>query len=149
MPLKKSTERNISNNEISLKRGISILKINYTEKLQKVNIYLATIFLLIWIFVGLFASLVVLQSVKQGFLNGIFSKAQAPVSQTQPQTEADLPGVGKVNIACTEQALSQDAIQRVMTRGDTSVLTADEKAKLEPCIVAPASTTPSATPSAQ
>ncbi len=82
-------------------------------------------------------------------MNGIFSKTQTPVSQTQPQTEADLPGVGKVNIACTEQALSQDAIQKVMTKGDTSVLTADEKTKLEPCIVVPASTTPSAVPTAQ
>lgn len=149
MPRKKSTGRIISNNEASLKRGISILKMNYTEKFQKINVYLATIFLLIWIFVGLFATLVVLQSIKQGFLNGIFSKTQAPVSQAQPQTEADLPGVGKVNIACTEQALSQDAIQKVMTKGDTSVLTADEKTKLEPCIVAPAGTTPTATPSAQ
>lgn len=149
MPRKKSTVRIVSNNEISLKRGISILKMNYTEKFQKINVYLATIFLLIWIFVGLFATLVVLQSVKQGFLNGIFGQAQAPASQAQPQTEADLPGAGKVNIACTEQALSQDAIQKVMTKGDTSVLTADEKAKLEPCIVAPVSTAPTATPSAQ
>lgn len=149
MPRKKSTGRTVSSNEISLQRVFSILKMNYTEKFQKINVYLATIFFLIWIFVGLFASLVALQSVKQGFLNGIFGKTQAPVSQTQPQTEADLPGAGRVNIACTEKALSQDAIQRVMTKGDTSVLTADEKAKLEPCIMAPAGTTPTATPSAQ
>ncbi len=149
MPRKKSTVRIISDNGISLKRGISILKINYTEKLHIINVYLATIFLLIWIFVGLFASLVVLQSIKQGFLNGIFSKTQAPVSQTQPQTEADLPGVGTVNIACTEQALSQATIQNIMTKGDASVLTADEKTKLAPCIVAPANATPSATPTAQ
>lgn len=137
-------QRKITDNKISIAR------VNLAERLQKVNIYLATIFLLLWIFVGLFASLVVVQSLRQGFLKGVFSAPQStPVSQSQQQTEADLPGVGKVNIACTEQALSQDSLQKILTSGDTSALTADEKTKLEPCIVAPASATPSASPASQ
>lgn len=128
---------------------ISVFKVNWSEKLQKVNVYLTTIFLILWIFIGLFGSLVVVQSVKQGFLQGIFGKSQQAPAQSQPQAEADLPGVGKVNITCTEQALSQDSIQKLLAKGDNSVLTADEKAKLQPCIVAAASATPSATPGAQ
>ncbi len=133
----------------NIESRISVLKVNWIEKLQKVNVYLTTIFLILWIFVGLFGSLVVVQSVKQGFLQGVFGKPQQASTQSQPQTEADLPGVGKVNIACTEQALSQDSIQKLLVKGDTSVLTADQKAKLDPCIVAKASATPSATPTTQ
>lgn len=132
------------------RKSVKTNAMNYTEKLKKVNVYLATIFLILWIFIGLFGSLVVVQSVKQGFLQGVFGRAQqASGSQVQGRTEADLPGIGRVNIACIEQALNQDSIQKLLAKGDTSVLTADEKAKLEPCIVEKATATPSATPAAQ
>ncbi|MBI2599239.1 hypothetical protein HYW40_03400 [Candidatus Curtissbacteria bacterium] len=117
-------------------------KVNYTEKLQKINIYLATVFLLLWIFVGIFATLVVIQSVKQGALNGILGKQQPPKAQIEPQTEADLPGVGTVNIACVESALSQEAIGKIFQKGDTSDLTAEEKSKLDPCLIEKESVTP-------
>lgn len=147
MPQNKLAKKAVSKNVASLIEGFSPIKFNLTQMLQKINIYLATIFLLIWIFVGLFGLLVVAQSLKQGFLNGFLgSSSQTPQAQAPTQTEADLPGVGTVNISCTEQALSQAAIQKIVQSGDTSSLTADEKSKLEPCIVAKAAATPSATP---
>lgn len=147
MPQSKSTKKAVSKNVASLIEGFSPIKFNMTKILQTINIYLATIFLLVWILVGLFALLVVAQSLKQGFLNGFTgSSSQAPQTQAPTQTEADLPGVGTVNISCTEQALSQTAIQKIVQSGDTSGLTADEKTKLEPCIVAKTTATPSAAP---
>ena len=117
----------------SAENKVIIANINIVEKLTRLNIYLTTVFLIIWIFVGLFASLLVVQSVKQGFLKGIFGSPQTTTTTDSPvQTEADLPGVGKVDIACVEQALSQEAISKILQSGDTSGLTDDEKTKLDP-----------------
>jgi hypothetical protein len=151
MPRKKSINLKTVKSGTIIEK-VLMSKINLASKLEKINIYLTTIFLLLWIFIGIFGSLVVIQSVKQGFLKGVFSSSvQTPASASQApaQTEADLPGVGRVNIACVQQALSSDAIQKVLTAGNTDGLTDTEKTKLAPCIVAPINATPSATPAAR
>ncbi|MEX2028660.1 MAG: hypothetical protein WD988_04150 [Candidatus Curtissbacteria bacterium] len=130
-------QRKITENKITKANA------NIVEKLTRLNIYLTTAFLVIWIFVGLFASFIVVQNLK-----GIFASQPATTSTEPPvQTQADLPGVGKVDIACVEQALSQEAISKILQSGDTSGLTDDENAKLDLCIVEAA--TPSAGPETQ
>lgn len=126
-------------------RGVGI-----GNKLQKVNIYLSTIFYIVWIFVGLFASLVVIQSIRSGYLQGIFAgQNSVPNTQVQTEPEATLPGVGKVNVSCVQGALNQEAIQKILEKGDMSDLTEEEKTKLEPCIVEKEAASPSGSPPAQ
>ncbi len=129
---------------IPLLKGV---KRDYTGALKGSNVYLSTIFLILWIVIGIFALLVIVQSVKQGLLSGLFAKSRPAQTQTQPQTEAQLPGIGMVNIACVQQALSQESIQKILQDGSASGLTDQEKSKLDPCIVAKESATPSASPS--
>jgi cytoskeletal protein RodZ len=105
---------------------------------------LAVIYFVIWILIGIFLLVFIYGNFKQGAFNGLFAKPR-PATQQQSQqapTETSLPGVGMVNIACVQSSLSSDAIQKLVQTGDASKLTADEKAKLEPCITQKEETTP-------
>ena len=109
---------------------------------------LAAIYLVIWILIGIFFLIFIYGNWKQGAFKGLLAKPQpVPQQQTQAPVETNLPGVGMVNINCVQSSLSTDAIQKLVQSGDTSKLTDDEKAKLEPCIIqkeeAPPSTSPS------
>ena len=53
----------------------------------------------------------------------------------QVPTETDLPGVGKVNIACVQSSLSAEAVQKLVASSNASTLTEEERASLAPCIV--------------
>ncbi len=109
---------------------------------------LATAFFVIWIAIGLFVGLLMIQSFRHGVFNTVlFGQTAADNSQAQATapTEANLPGVGRVDVSCVRAALSQQSIQKLVESQNTSVLTADEKAKLDPCIVQKEAT-PSGTP---
>lgn len=115
---------------------------------RKIKTILATIFYIEWIIIGLFFLLIIFGEIKQGALNSILKtpSSSQSVPQVQTPTETDLPGVGKVNIACVQQSLDAQAIQKIITEGNTSTLTNDEKSKLEPCVVEPESATPTPIP---
>lgn len=101
----------------------------------------------LWIFLGSIFSIFIIQVARQGSLEKLLTartqqtnqvEQQArPQQQTQQQpAEANIPGVGKVNINCVKGALSDEAIRKVIVAGNTSVLSAEEKTRFEPCITA-------------
>ncbi len=104
-------------------------------KLKRANEILGIIFYAIWILVGLFFLLFIYGNIRQGALTGLFRSSEVQNEQAQPPTETTIPGVGKVNIGCIQESLTTDAIQKILSSGNTSSLTGEEKAKLEPCIL--------------
>ena len=116
------------------------------SKLAAVPTALSVIFYIIWIVVGIALLLIIYGNFKQGAFKGLFSPAPAPPAQTQAPAETTLPGIGKVNIACVQSALTTEAIQKIVTDGNTSNLTDEEKAKFEPCIMEAEQATPEASP---
>ena len=109
----------------------------------KIEKSLQTIFYIVWILIGLFVALIIILSYRQGAFTPLFTTPQQPQQQTQPPTETTLPGIGKVNIACVQQALTEEAITKIVQEQNTDSLTDEEKAKLEPCIVEKESPQPS------
>ena len=113
---------------------------------DKTNKFLALIFFIIWILIGLLILLFIWANVKQGAFDGLFrSGAQAP-AETQTPNEATIPGIGKVNVECVQSSLANDTIGKIVQEGNTSKLTDAEKGKLEPCIIEREETTPSTSP---
>jgi len=109
---------------------------------------LASVFFVIWIAIGLFVGILMIQSFRHGVFNTVlFGPTAADNSQAQSQApkEANLPGVGRVDVSCVRAAMSQQSIQKLVESQNMSVLSADEKAKLDPCIVQKEAT-PSETP---
>lgn len=135
MPRKIKTEVKTEEQKLSRKP--------FVDRLHKV---LGLIFYAIWIPIGLVFLFSVYANFRQGAYKSLLNPA-APSSQTgetSAPAEADLPGVGMVNVSCVQKALSSEAIQKIIAAGNTSTLSDDEKSKLEPCIVTPAaSPTPS------
>ena len=115
---------------------------------DKIIKFLAFVFFVIWISVGLFFLLFIYGNWRQGAFRSLLSPPPAPSTQgTQaPPTETTLPGIGKVNIECVQSSLSSEAIQKIVTDGNTSKLTDEEKAKFEPCIIEAETATPEASP---
>lgn len=113
----------------------------------RVSQVFSVFFYFIWIIIGLVVLLFIYANARQGAFNGLFNPGQ-PQQQTQvqPQTETNLSGIGKVNIQCIQNSLSEEAIQKIAEAGDTSKLTSDEKSKLDPCITEKEQATPSASP---
>ena len=128
----KAAKKSISSNL----GGISIFK-----RLSFVPAALSVIFYIIWIVVGIALLLIIYGNFKQGAFKGLFSAPQPP-PQVESPTETAIPGIGKVNIACVQSALTPESIQKILADGNASNLTADEKAKFEPCIVEAETTTP-------
>lgn len=109
--------------------------------------FLAVIYLLIWILIGILILIFIYGNFKQGAFNGLFSpRPPQQQTQVQPPAETDLPGIGKVNIQCIQDSLSKETIQKIVETGDASKLTDEEKGKLEPCIVEKEEASPSASP---
>jgi len=120
-------------------------------KLHVIKDYLSVLFLVMWIVIGAFILLLIFSEIKQGALASMFASPSsvqqgAPTDNSAP-TETDLPGVGMVNISCVQSTLSSTELQKIVQTGDASNLTADEKAKLAPCVTQAESATPSASPS--
>ena len=131
----------------NMPRKTKIEKARFDKRLilQVTNEVLGVIFYLVWIFVGLFFILFIVANFRQGAFSNLFGSQ--PQSQSQPDvqapTETTLPGIGKVNIACVQEALSQEGIQKILTEQSTDSLTDEEKAKFEPCIVEKETASPS------
>ena len=125
----------------------SLGKIPRSINLDKVTKFLTFLFLIIWIPVGLFFVVFIYGNFRQGAFNALFAKPAPPPQAAQAPTETTLPGIGKVNIACVQGALNSAAIQKIVTDGNTSKLTAEEKAKFEPCVVEKEDATPSSSDS--
>ncbi len=112
--------------------------------LHKLDEILSIVFHLQWILIGTFFLLLIVGQIRQGALKSILASSNAGSPDvSQAPTETELPGVGTVNIECIKQALTTETIQKILQSGDTSTLTVDEKSKLDPCIVAAESPTPS------
>ena len=111
------------------------------SRLKSIKAILAIVFFLIWIPVGLFFLLFVYGNFRQGafkYLLGGQPPAQQQQQQTnQPPAETTLPGVGVVNIGCVQSSLKPETLQKLTQPDGVSLLTAEEKSLLEPCIVQP------------
>lgn len=144
MPRKKNTEETVAQTTVISK----LPKFPARPTIHRVNEVLSTLFYIVWLIIGLFFLLVIFGQIRQGALSSIVAKPsqQSNVPQVEAPTETALPGVGKVNIACVQQSLDSTAIQKIITDGNASKLTAEEKSKLEPCIVEAQSPSPSASP---
>lgn len=113
----------------------------------KISQVLSVFFYFIWILIGLLVLVFIYANLRQGAFSGLFSpRPLQQQTQVQPPAETDLPGIGKVNIQCVQDSLSQETIQKIVETGDASKLTDEEKAKLEPCIVEKEEASPSASP---
>lgn len=113
----------------------------------KFLVVLATIFLAIWIIVGLFFLMVIVSQIRQGFFKGLFAKSQSqPTASQQPPQEANLPGIGKVNIDCVQKALSSESIQKILQEQSSNSLSDDDKAKLDTCVLEKAQESPQPSP---
>ena len=117
------------------------------SKYHKVLMALAAVFFSIWILIGIFVLLLLADGFKRGAYQGLLggqSQQEQPQAQVpEAPQEVDLPGIGKINVACAQEALTDESIQKIVTEGSTESLTAEEKTNFEKCIVAPpASPTP-------
>lgn len=117
----------------------------FKNKLSAVPTILSVIFYIIWIVVGVALLLIIYGNFKQGAFKGLFSAPQPP-PQVEAPTDTTIPGIGKVNIACVQSALTPETIQKILADGNISKLTAEEKEKFEPCIVEAQTATPDASP---
>lgn len=110
--------------------------------LPKANKVLSFFFYLIWIIIGVF---LIFQGVYSAVLSRKAPTQAQQTADTQAPSEVDLPGIGKVNVACVQGALSQESIQKILQEGNTQSLQGEEKEKFEKCVVGPAAT-PEASP---
>lgn len=104
------------------------------EKLQKLNLVLGTIFLVLWIFIGGFFSFSIVQNLQmmagQNNIGPIDNTSQSELPQ-----ETQLPGVGKVNVACVQSEVSPEVIQKVFQDNGTENLSEEEKSTINNCVV--------------
>jgi len=144
MPTKKVTK--VQPKEQTVKIAVEQKKSKLS--LKSVTLTLSVIFFIIWIVIGSFLLIVIVQSLRQGAFAGLFSAPQStPTSAgSQAASQTLIPGVGLVDVNCVKQALSTDSIQKIVSEGNTSSLTADEKTKLEPCILQKEASSPSPSP---
>ena len=104
----------------------------------KFFLILATVFLTIWIIIGLFIFTVIISQLKQGAFRNLLGgnvQTQQPTVDSQPSQEADLPGVGKVNVKCVRDSLSQESITKIVEIGNSSSLSKEEKDKLDESVI--------------
>lgn len=105
---------------------------------NNVSSILAIIYYIIWIPVGLFFLWFIAANFKVGAFDQLINRKSASTqaeAQSQPPTETTVPGIGKVNIDCVQNSLTQDAIVKIVKEKSDKSLTEEEKAKLEPCII--------------
>lgn len=105
---------------------------------------LTPVFLIIWIVIGLFFLLVIYSQVKQGAVRQLISTPkQEAAPQVEAPTETTLDGIGKVNIACVQEKVTSENIQKAVQAKSIDVLQGDDKTKFESCIVEKAVASPS------
>ena len=97
---------------------------------------LTPVFLVIWIIIGLFFLLVIYSQVKQGAVRQLItSPKQEAAPQVEPPTETSLEGIGKINIACVQEKVTSENIQKAIDAKSVDVLEGEDKTKFESCIV--------------
>lgn len=115
---------------------------------NNVSSILSIVYYIIWIPVGLFFLWFIAANFKVGAFDQLISRksvsAQAE-AQSQPPTETTVPGIGKVNIDCVQNSLTQDAIVKIVSEKSDKSLTEEEKAKLGPCIIEKETASPETT----
>lgn len=130
MPIKKTTSEKKNNENVQAVRIVAVPKVMMT---------LAAIFLVTWTLIGISLLLLVVQAQRKGTFKGLTNPAQAQ-SQTQSQNqqqvpeETEIPGVGRVNIACVQNALPIESIQKLLSAGNISALEGEERTKFEACL---------------
>ena len=108
--------------------------------LSWLNSIFAGIFYVIWIVIGLFILAIITQGIRRGDFTALLaSNRPVPVQGKQSPTETTIPDVGKVNIACVQEVLSPESIQKLVSGGDASFLVGEEKTKFEACVLEPES----------
>lgn len=139
MPRAVKRDESVNLSEVSLPKG----------RLRRFGLvkFLAVVFLVIWIFIGLFVSAFIIQGTKRGMFDYVLF-GKTPQAQGSPQvqapTETSLPKIGTINIACAEKALKPESIQKLVGEYDYDInkLEAAEKAEFEKCILAPPQPSP-------
>lgn len=107
---------------------------------------LPTIFYFLWIVIGLFMLWFIYANFRLGAFDTLIGKQSTPSVQNQSQqaqtpTETTVPGIGKVNIECVQTSLSEDAIMKMVQEKSDKSLSADDKKKLQACIIGTDSST--------
>ena len=113
--------------------------------IHRIKDLLSLVFYLEWIVIGLFFLLLISSQLRQGAFKELLSpKNTAPaVDSSQVPAETDLPGIGRVNIACVQKALKPESIQKLLQNGSANFLEGEEKTNFQTCIVSAESPTPS------
>ncbi len=130
----------ILNEEVTVSKG-------RFKKLEVIK-SLVFVFLIIWIFIGLFVSTLLALGFKRGMFDYVLF-GKVPQAQQAPNveapTETTLPKIGKINIPCAEAALTPESIQKLVGEYDYDItkLAPEEKTEFEKCIVEPPQATPS------
>lgn len=102
----------------------------------KVMMVFAAVFLGTWILIGLFILVFIVQGQRRGAFPTLTRAAGEGQTQTpQVPTETEIPGIGRVNIACVQSALSPESIQKLLSAGNISALDGEERTKFEACLV--------------
>lgn len=120
------------------------LQFNIFPFFKALFVLMMVVSMAIWIFLGGLFSIFIIRSFRDGSLQKLLSAQQTQQAQTQQQatqeqtqrpTEANLPGIGRVNIACVQEALSDSSIKNLVQAENVKVLTAEEKARFEKCLI--------------
>lgn len=129
--LKKTTEQ-------VLVKSRTILKSSFELLTKKIVLILASIFFIIWILIGIFILLVIIQGFRQGTYQQYLNPQKRDTAQdpqSQAPNEVALPGIGTVNVECVQTSISTESISKLVETGSTDSLEGEEKAKFEKCIV--------------
>lgn len=62
-------------------------------------------------------------------------QTQQPQAPPEAPTETEIPGVGKVNVACVQNTLSPQSIQELVVAQNVSALNGEERERFEKCLV--------------
>lgn len=116
---------------------------NFFGKLYKFNLILLTLGLLIWVFVGSFFALNIVEQLKFMVGQKAVQKLNEPEADLTTKV-VTLPGIGQVDLDCIKRDVKEEILQKIIAESGTSTLNAEDKQKVESCIVSQA--TPSATP---
>lgn len=125
MPVKRAIIEKESAENVQAVRIVAVPKVMMT---------LAAIFFITWTLIGISLLLLVVQAQRKGTFKNLANPAQSQTQQQVP-AETEIPGVGKVNVACVRDSLSPESIQQLVSTGDASFLAGEEKTKFEACIV--------------
>lgn len=112
--------------------------------LYKFNLILATIGLLIWIFVGSFFSISVVEQLKTLAQQKV-SNAAPEIAQVAASKDVPIPGIGTVNVECVKAKVKQEVLDKLTPTTGGNDLTDEEKSQFSSCLVQP-SPSPSTSP---